>query len=209
MTIGGRGTWTAGKLPQLEIYDNNTMQLVTKFEIEQIGHQNRIFTAKFSNNNPYYCYTGSWDRSIKFWDLRAQKMVTEMLVPSICGESVDLKFDDKTMVVGCGELGQGIQIWDLRKIAKVQTIDWTLNAKDERNPLITYCQFNKAGADTIMACATHETPAKVLDYSISDPKNHEIKGIKSTVMCADQCSDGSMAAFGDIEGYLTVKEILF
>lgn len=28
----------AGKLPQLEIYDDNTMQAVTKFELEKIGH---------------------------------------------------------------------------------------------------------------------------------------------------------------------------
>ena len=136
-------------------------------------------------------------------------MVSEMLVPPICGESVDLKFDDKTMVVGCGEIGQGIQIWDLRKIAKVQTIDWTLNAKNERNPMITYCQFNKAGADMIMACATHDNPAKAINYSMSRPENHIIQDIKGTCFCADQSPDGSMVAFGDTEGYVTVKNLLF
>lgn len=104
-----------GKLPQVEIYDDLTLKQINCFELLE-GHNNRIFSAKFSTKNPNFIYTGSWDRSVKFWDLRQSKMTMQIHAPQICGESIDLKKDDYTMVIGSGEIGQGIQFWDIRQL---------------------------------------------------------------------------------------------
>lgn len=129
-------------------------------------------------------------------------------VPQICGESVDLKKDDYTMVIGSGELGQGIQIWDLRKPQKVKTVDWKLNKKEDRNPAITYCAFNKGDSNLIVACATDDSPAKGF-YMQRDTyltrSTINFKGIRGTCLTADMSNEGDMAAFGDSEGNLHVK----
>lgn len=163
-----------------------TLKRIQCFELEQ-AHRNRIFTAKFTNRNPNLFYSGSWDRTVSFWDLRANKRTIQIHAPQICGESIDLKKDDKTMVIGSGELGQGIQLWDLRMIQKIKTIDWNQNS-NERCPSITYCAFNRWDPELIIACASHDQPAKGFRVNAeedSKPIEYTFDGINGTCLTAD------------------------
>lgn len=81
----------AGKLPILEIYDDETMQKLSNFEeSENFGHINKIFCAKFDLQNPNVIYSGGWDRNVKIWDIRAGGMVQGTIMgPLICGDAID------------------------------------------------------------------------------------------------------------------------
>ena len=62
----------AGKLPVLEIYDDETNKRIQFYEpTDHIGHINKIFCAKFSTENPNIIYSGGWDRNVIMWDIRA------------------------------------------------------------------------------------------------------------------------------------------
>lgn len=62
----------AGKLPVIEVYDDETMKRIQFVEADDhIGHINKIFCAKFDQENPNIIYSGGWDRNLNIWDLRA------------------------------------------------------------------------------------------------------------------------------------------
>ena len=62
----------AGKLPVLEIFDDETNKRIQFYEpSDHIGHINKIFCAKFSTDNPNIIYSGGWDRNVIMWDIRA------------------------------------------------------------------------------------------------------------------------------------------
>lgn len=69
---GGKKFVCAGKLPMLEIYDDETLKRVSFFDTgDRIGHVNKIFCAKFDLDNPNVIYSGGWDRNVCIWDIRA------------------------------------------------------------------------------------------------------------------------------------------
>lgn len=114
------------------------------------------------------------------------------------------------MVIGSGELGQGIQLWDLRKLEKFKTIEWNYDS-NERCPAISYCAFNKSDSDLIVACASHEQPAKGFHMQTlnSKPVEHVYDGIDGTCLTADMTCHGDLVAFGDSKGNLNVKTLDF
>ena len=65
--------------------------------IQQIGdridpaHTNKIFVCKFNPNAPNTIYSGSWDKQVRFWDVRANRLsATIGSKTSISGDSVDI-----------------------------------------------------------------------------------------------------------------------
>ena len=66
---GGSMFVCAGKLPCIEVYDETTCQKVVEFK-STIGHNNKIFCAKFDCEDSNVIYSGGWDRQVLFWDVR-------------------------------------------------------------------------------------------------------------------------------------------
>jgi len=54
-------------------------------------------------------YSGSRDRQVRFWDVRANKMSCSIGgKTSICGDAIDISHDNKYVVTGGGSLGEGV-----------------------------------------------------------------------------------------------------
>lgn len=91
---GGSKFVAAGKLPVLEVYDDEKVSLVTEFKTAGgIGHTNRIFCVKFDPLSPNVIYSGGWDCSVNIWDIRSGKCSGSIYGPQICGEALDIKND--------------------------------------------------------------------------------------------------------------------
>jgi WD40 repeat protein len=64
------------------------------------------------------CYTGGWDRAVKFWDIRTDSLSAQINSVQICGDSVDMSKNNMQVVTGGGSMGEGIRLWDMRKLGK-------------------------------------------------------------------------------------------
>jgi WD40 repeat protein len=58
---GGTKFVCAGKNPTIEVYDEETLQMMSEFKSSH-KHSNKIFCTKFNNQDPNVIYSGGWDR---------------------------------------------------------------------------------------------------------------------------------------------------
>ena len=135
----------AGTEPYIEIWDEVKMK-----RVQQIGdkidpaHTNKIYTCRFHPSVSYMMYSGSWDRQIHFWDLRANKLVNKIGGKvQINGDAVDVSRDNNYVVTGGGTLGEGVQLWDMRDLSKsVKDMPWNVAQNgDAVNPVVNVVRF--------------------------------------------------------------------
>lgn len=61
--------------PSIELYDEESQKLLHKFDKDKHKvHTNKVFVSKISPFNINMVYSGSWDRTVKFWDVRANAL---------------------------------------------------------------------------------------------------------------------------------------
>lgn len=92
----------AGKLPAVEIYDDETMKRISFFDAgDHMGHVNKLFCVKFDLENPHLFYSGGWDRNVNVWDIRAGGSLAGTIYgPMICGESIDVNSKAHQILTG-------------------------------------------------------------------------------------------------------------
>ena len=61
--------------------------------LKNVGHQNRIFGLKCNPNDENMVATAGWDRSLKIYDIRANKVVASIGGPLLVGDSLDILND--------------------------------------------------------------------------------------------------------------------
>jgi len=201
----------AGMLPQIEVYDDETLK-----PIQFVGsgamartHTNKIFTVKF---NPVYsnlCYSGSWDSTVKFWDIRTNQITAEISQTQTCGDSVDMDSDLRTVVTGGGTAGEGIQIWDVRDLSKpVTKIDWSKSAVGEAiNRSYNAVKF-VPGLNLVVAGCSDDITAKCFNYKTGGNVMQDFHKLKRSCFAIDVSKDASQIALGDYCGNLEIDNIV-
>ena len=84
---------TAGQDGKIRIYDEQTRALSVTLEGGGgglPGHTNRIFCAKFINEDPNMIISGGWDKNVKIWDTRSSQCVRSIVGPFIAGDAIDV-----------------------------------------------------------------------------------------------------------------------
>ena len=144
----------AGKLPILEVYDEETLKRVVDLEKGASGgHCNKILCAKFDSVNPDIIYSGGWDRNVVIWDVRSGKSIGSINGPLICGEAIDSDPRTHMILTGSHTIKEGIQLWDLRSLGQIQTIPWSIYKSTASASTLTYCaKFIKPKKLSILAC---------------------------------------------------------
>lgn len=66
----------------IEVYDEDRLKLINLLSRDtDKRHTNKIFTSKFFPESENLLFSGGWDRNIKFWDLRGNKLTHNLYGP--------------------------------------------------------------------------------------------------------------------------------
>ena len=124
-SYNGRQFVTAGLDAVVRVYDDITMKLVHELDPYKSGHSgnsNRVFSVKFSKDDPNILVSGGWDNNIIIHDIREKGPVNAIIGAYICGESLD--FSGNKILSGSNRTTKQLQLWDLETTNLLQTIDW-------------------------------------------------------------------------------------
>ncbi|XP_066994796.2 autophagy-related protein 16-1 [Anabrus simplex] len=75
------------------------------------GHSGKVMTAKFLGE-PSKVVTGSYDRTLKVWDLRSKSCTQTKFAGSSCNDLVTLDSSGSTII--SGHLDKRVRFWDTR-----------------------------------------------------------------------------------------------
>ena len=69
----GSNFCVAGKDQIIKVYDDQTKKVEIAFNSQGQkipGHSNKIFSIKYSEEDPNLIVSASWDKTMKIWDVR-------------------------------------------------------------------------------------------------------------------------------------------
>jgi len=200
----------AGTQPYIEIYDEERMT-----RVQQIGdkidpaHTNKIFTCRFNKQAPNMLFSGSWDREVRFWDVRANKLAKSIgNKTSISGDGVDVSADNNYVVTGGGTLGEGVQLWDFRNLTEpVTKFTWSVAPSgDIVNPIVNSVRFVPKQNLILAGCSDENISAKCFDSKTGEIVE-EFHRLNGNCFSLDVSTDGTLSCMGDSSGSLHFENI--
>ena len=109
------------------------------------------FPAVLSSLILFISFFPGWDETVLFWDLRVpqkENPVNYLYGPLICGEALDV--NDNYILTGSWREKQQLEIWDMRKLQLVKSLEWIPQKKDEKSYIYS-AQFSKFSQNYIIA----------------------------------------------------------
>lgn len=200
----------AGTQPYIEIYDEERMTRVQQLgDMIDPAHTNKIFTCRFNPNAPNMIYSGSWDRQVRFWDVRANRLSSSIGgKTSISGDGVDISHDNRYVVTGGGTLGEGVQMWDFRQLDRpLRKFTWSVAPSgDIVNPIVNSVKFIPKQNLILAGCSDDQVSAKCFD-SLTGEIVEEFHRVEGNCFSLDVSQDGTLACMGDASGALHFENI--
>ena len=195
---------TGGNDRIVKLYDDNTKVLIRNLESHRYNlpqHANRVFSVKFSDNDPNLLLSGGWDNTILLYDLRAKEIQSYLYGPHICGDGMDLK-NYLLLTVSWAKSDQ-IQLFDLKMNKNVGVFQMILDKNGENNlDNVSYlysCRFNPVN-NTFCVTGSNKNYLRVYDYTnyklkILDAKK-DLDDLTSPCYCCDYNKSGNKIAYG-------------
>lgn len=114
------------------------------------GHVNRILALKFAPDSPDLLVSGSWDETVKVWDVRSGEVVRSIFGMKVYGDSLDIS--ENVILAGHNRDRNQLQLWDLGTGKLIENIQWDPNPHVEYSDnSITAAKFSKMNNDYIVA----------------------------------------------------------
>lgn len=208
-SIDGFNFATGGNDKVVRLYDDLTKTMISKLESKKITlpqHSNRIFSVKFSPDDPNLLFSGGWDNSILLYDIRAKEVQNFLYGPHICGDSMDLK-EDLLLTASCEKDNQ-IQIFDIRMLKQKAVFQMTIDGSNNNtlsNVSYLYsCRFNPVKSNFCVT-GSNKNCLRIYDYKNLDNsvipserlKNiFEIIELKNPCYCCDYHLKGNEIVYG-------------
>ena len=111
--------------------------------------------------------SGGWDRQVRFWDVRANSLSVAIGgMTSICGDGVDTSHCNNYVVTGGGTLGEGVQVWDFRRLdAPINKMIWGHAYNGEvLDPIVNSVRFVPRQNLVLAGCSDDKVSAKCFDF---------------------------------------------
>lgn len=164
------------------------------------GHTGKVMAARFISDDSHKVATGSYDRTIKIWDLKQRLCSRVLHCHSSCTDLVAIESNE----LCSGHLDKRIRFWDLRNLTSDMSInEISLSGK------VTSVHASRNRND-ILTC-TKDGQLKVIDFRNS-------KMVKATLVSdslkigADYCRaalspDGRFAMAGSSDGSIVIFDV--
>lgn len=198
---------TGGKDRTIRIYDEETQSKVSELLPGMwncIGHSNRIFSIKYSPDDPNILLSGGWDNTLFFWDLRDKKPFDEIYGPAICGDTIDIK--GNYFLTGSYRVKEQLELWDLGKRKKLRDIHWE-DGYTPSNVMVYGCQFSKKDDKSIIAGACGRDEVKVFDTENDFKCFGSVGDLTHPVFSVDYANTMDMFAYCGGDGHVHTAQI--
>ena len=197
----------AGRRKAIKIYDEGKKLLITKLRPkgqQKPGHSNRIFAVKFDENGKTLI-SGSWDMTVKIWDVNSGTVAHSIYGPEINGDAIDMYAGDDLFLTGSHRSKDSLQLWSLSYGKLVDTIEWDPE-KPGDSSLILSAQFEKEGNKYIVAGGSGRNEVRVFDR-IGDKKYKYSHGITELpAACSSIDMSSNLVAVGCCDGICRLFE---
>ena len=154
----------AGRRKAVKIFDDEKRTLVSKLRPkgqQKPGHSNRIFSVKFDETGKTLV-SGSWDMTVKVWDINTGTVVHSIYGPEVNGDSIDVYSGGDLFITGSHRSKESLQVWSLSYGKLVETIEWD-KEKPGDSSLLLSAQFEKGGNRLIAACGSGRNEARIFE----------------------------------------------
>ncbi len=198
----------AGKRRSIRIYDDEKRSLFCKLrhkgQLAKPGHSNRIFSLKFDENGKQLI-SGSWDMTVKVWDISSGTVARSFFGPEIAGDSVDVYGD--MLLAGSHRQKSSLQIWSLSYGKLIEEIEWD-PSRPGNSSLIFSAQYEKGGNKYIAACGSGRNEARIFEKRTEKLYGFScgVIGLPAACSCIDMSHKDGLVAVGCCDGVCRLFE---
>lgn len=154
----------AGRRRAIKLIDDEKRAVFTKLRPkghQAPGHTNQIFAVKFDETGKVLV-SGSWDMTVKIWDVNSGNAIRSIYGPEINGDSIDVNSGNDIIVTGSHRPKDPLQIWSLSYGKLIGNIEWSPQNPHESTNIFSTL-FEKNGCKYIAACGSGRNEARLFD----------------------------------------------
>lgn len=209
----GKNLATGCKDCSVTIIDEHTKSQLAKLTEGggRPGHSNRVFSVKYSPDDPNFLVSGSWDNTVLLWDLRKSEPIDSVYGPHICGDSIDIRED--RILVGSYSNEENLYVIDMRTMETIKNIDWfgeDFERTEFTKPSSLYSALYTKDGKYIVAGGTARNEVRV--FKNDDPVDGykvvgKITDLDMACLSVDVQNTGLGFAFGCADGYLRIMNM--
>lgn len=195
---------SAGKDRKIRVYDTSTLKLKLTFGgtshmdlteedvifAPEAGHGRKVFAVKFHPFDDNVFLTGGWDRCLKVWDVRVDKVVRSVHGPYICGDGIDIWED--SILTASWLARNALQLWDYGSGKLIESIPFP--SQHEHGEFLYVARFC-SGGDLIAAGGSGTNDLKIINRN----ENKVIASVKEEgkpIQALDVSHDGTQLVIG-------------
>lgn len=177
------------------------------------GHSNRVFSVKYNPTDPNLIVSGSWDNTVLLWDVRQSKTIGSLYGPHVCGDSIDISKDGKTILVGSYSNEDNLYVIDMKSMKLTKSVEWFGEEFEQAEYVkATSIYGAKYTSDNRFIIAGGTARNEVRVFKNNDPVDgykivSSISDLEHPCFTLDVAHNSNQFAFGCSDGYLRVMEM--
>ena len=169
------------------------------------GHNSRIFSVKYINEDPNVLISGGWDNAVYLWDMRMQRSFDSIFGVCLMGDSLDYK--NGKILIGNQKKKEQLQLYDYKSRGLLNYIDWEPGYKLDCVNVYT-AQFCKNNDDLILAGASGGyNQMKIFSKTCSFKPVFSANYLPKGCYTGDFANSTESLVFGGGEGFIYICNV--